>query len=475
MSKHFVRSIKNVTNRYTPTEITVRNATSNEPWGPSISELNEIALLTYHDKYLKEVLDVLEKRLNDKGKNWRHVMKALTILLHCIYEASDLVVDWLKKNLYLIKTLRDFRYADDRNIDQGAPIRAKASLITELIESPEKMAQEKKQYQELRANMARPGIVDLATGNAAPAKPRLTLDLSSSGRPRRSISTAIVAANSGPQGPSSTSSASASASASSSFSSNNYHNTSATSSVTSPRSSLDAWTQQSSSGAYRNKARVAPKPSMEGRYSLSLPLHSIIEESHYSAPTPPHSVSAASVVPTRAPLSSSSNNTPSPQPVSRIQTFSTAAGNVSKNSGTIRLVVDNEEVVGNSIILTTPTTPTTSKSSAVRIPVSGSPTKIKGNQIGAASSAPLPATIITSRSPPPVMTSMPVSAPTPVTGNIQQTTIPVTVLAPIVTSAVSLNSSHNMSAGSSISLSSPMSSNNPFFSMVAAQEQQQPQ
>lgn len=31
-------------------------------------------------KYVKEVLEILEKRLDDKGKNWRHVMKVCSSL-----------------------------------------------------------------------------------------------------------------------------------------------------------------------------------------------------------------------------------------------------------------------------------------------------------------------------------------------------------------------------------------------------------
>lgn len=152
-------------------------------------------------------------------------------------------------------------------------VRAKARLITEMIESPEKLAQEKQQYRSVREGMGRPGIVDLATGNS-----RLTFDMSSSGRPRTSgggtrISTGTrnsLSANSSSQPTGVTT----------------------PENVTSPRSSLDVWTQQSKSGVYSKQKTRPPKSSMEGRYSLSLPLHAIQEESHYggagntSAPKP---------------------------------------------------------------------------------------------------------------------------------------------------------------------------------------------
>lgn len=139
-----------------------------------------------------------------------------------------------------------------------------------MIESPEKLAQEKQQYKALRENMGRPGIVDLATGSAAPVKSRLTLDLSSTGRPRTSNGGGNSANSiSGGAGSSSLYSPALGTSPGGSVTS-----------MTSPRSSLDTWAQQSSSAAYRTQQKVrAPKSSMEGRYSLSLPLHSIQEES----------------------------------------------------------------------------------------------------------------------------------------------------------------------------------------------------
>ena len=37
--------------------------------------MNEIAQMTYSQNEFIEVMEMLDKRLNDKGKNWRHVFK----------------------------------------------------------------------------------------------------------------------------------------------------------------------------------------------------------------------------------------------------------------------------------------------------------------------------------------------------------------------------------------------------------------
>ena len=64
-------------------------------------------------------MDMLDKRLNDKGKNWRHVLKALKVLDYCLHEGSELVVTWAKQNIYIIKTLREFQYSDEDGRDVG--------------------------------------------------------------------------------------------------------------------------------------------------------------------------------------------------------------------------------------------------------------------------------------------------------------------------------------------------------------------
>lgn len=64
-------------------------------------------------------MDILDKRLNDKGKNWRHVLKSLKVLDYCLHEGSELVVTWARKNIYIIKTLREFQHIDEDGRDVG--------------------------------------------------------------------------------------------------------------------------------------------------------------------------------------------------------------------------------------------------------------------------------------------------------------------------------------------------------------------
>ncbi|KAL8803862.1 MAG: hypothetical protein Q9182_002918 [Xanthomendoza sp. 2 TL-2023] len=132
MSK-VVRGVKNITKGYSNVQVKVRNATSNDPWGPTGTDMSEIARLTFNDANdFYEIMDMLDKRLNDKGKNWRHVLKSLKVLDYCLHEGSELVVTWARKNVYIIKTLREFHI-----------VRVSAKELTSLILDEERLRTER--------------------------------------------------------------------------------------------------------------------------------------------------------------------------------------------------------------------------------------------------------------------------------------------------------------------------------------------
>lgn len=72
-------------------QVKVREATSNDQWGPSSTLMSEIADLTYNVVAFSEIMAILWKRLNDHGRNWRHVHKALILLEYLIKTGSEKV------------------------------------------------------------------------------------------------------------------------------------------------------------------------------------------------------------------------------------------------------------------------------------------------------------------------------------------------------------------------------------------------
>ncbi|KAI0102295.1 hypothetical protein GGR51DRAFT_294505 [Nemania sp. FL0031] len=143
MSK-VMRSVKNVTKGYSSCQVKVREATSNDPWGPTGTQMSELAQMTYNSSNeFYDIVDMLDKRLNDKGKNWRHVLKALKVLDYCLHEGSELVVTWARKNVYIIKTLREFVYIDEEGRDVGQNVRVAAKELTALILDEERLRAER--------------------------------------------------------------------------------------------------------------------------------------------------------------------------------------------------------------------------------------------------------------------------------------------------------------------------------------------
>ncbi|XP_014788048.1 epsin-2 isoform X5 [Octopus bimaculoides] len=136
------RTIKNVVWNYSDAQIKVREATSNDPWGPSSTLMSEIADLTYNVVAFTEIMQMIWKRLNDHGKNWRHVYKSLVLLDYIIKTGSEKVAQQCKENVYAIQTLKDFQYTED-NKDQGMNVREKAKQLVSLLKDDERLRNER--------------------------------------------------------------------------------------------------------------------------------------------------------------------------------------------------------------------------------------------------------------------------------------------------------------------------------------------
>jgi len=168
MSK-VIRSVKNVTKGYSSVQVKVRNATSNDPWGPTGTEMSEISQMTYNSSNeFYEIMDMLDKRLNDKGKNWRHVLKALKVLDYCLHEGSELVVTWAHKNIYIIKTLREFQYIDEDGRDVGQNVRVSAKELTSLILDEERLRAERSDRKTWKSRVT--GIEEFAQPQERPQR-----------------------------------------------------------------------------------------------------------------------------------------------------------------------------------------------------------------------------------------------------------------------------------------------------------------
>ncbi|XP_069804767.1 epsin-1 isoform X6 [Dendropsophus ebraccatus] len=163
------RQMKNIVHNYSEAEIKVREATSNDPWGPSSSLMSEIADLTYNVVAFSEIMSMIWKRLNDHGKNWRHVYKAMTLMEYLIKTGSERVAQQCKENIYAIQTLKDFQYVDRDGKDQGVNVREKAKQLVSLLKDDERLKEERAHALKTKEKLAQTSTSSSASSTLNPA------------------------------------------------------------------------------------------------------------------------------------------------------------------------------------------------------------------------------------------------------------------------------------------------------------------
>ncbi|XP_046448728.1 epsin-2-like isoform X21 [Daphnia pulex] len=152
------RNIKNIAHNYTDAQVKVREATSNDPWGPPSSLMSEISDLTYNVVAFSEIMQMIWKRLNDHGKNYRHVYKALVLLDYLVKTGNEKVAQQCKENIFAIHTLRDFQYYEEGK-DQGVHVREKSKALEALLKDDERLKNER-----IKALKARERFAQQTTG-----------------------------------------------------------------------------------------------------------------------------------------------------------------------------------------------------------------------------------------------------------------------------------------------------------------------
>lgn len=136
------RNAKNIVKKYSEAQVKVREATSNDPWGPSSTIMAEIADMTYNVVAFSDIMQMIWKRLNDHGKNWRHVFKSLVLLEYLIKTGTDKVAQQCIENIFAIQTLKDFQYVEDGK-DHGSTIREKSKRMVALLKDQERLKAER--------------------------------------------------------------------------------------------------------------------------------------------------------------------------------------------------------------------------------------------------------------------------------------------------------------------------------------------
>ncbi|KAL2271353.1 hypothetical protein VTJ83DRAFT_724 [Remersonia thermophila] len=143
--KASVRKVQNAVMNYTEMEAKVREATNNEPWGASSTQMQEIADGTFNYQTLNEIMPMIYRRFTEKSaEEWRQIYKALQLLEYLIKHGSERVVDDARSHITLLKMLRQFHYIDQNGKDQGVNVRHRAKELTELLSDVDRIRAERK-------------------------------------------------------------------------------------------------------------------------------------------------------------------------------------------------------------------------------------------------------------------------------------------------------------------------------------------
>ncbi|KAH7352694.1 hypothetical protein KP509_19G058900 [Ceratopteris richardii] len=68
----------------------------------------DIAQATRNYNDYQMIMSIIWKRINDTGRNWRHVYKALTLLEFLVGHGSKRVIDEVREHAYQLQTLAYF-------------------------------------------------------------------------------------------------------------------------------------------------------------------------------------------------------------------------------------------------------------------------------------------------------------------------------------------------------------------------------
>ncbi|XP_065265352.1 clathrin interactor 1 [Emys orbicularis] len=143
--RELVDKATNVVMNYSDIESKVREATNDDPWGPSGQLMGEIAKATFMYEQFPELMNMLWTRmLKDNKKNWRRVYKSLLLLAYLIRNGSERVVTSAREHIYDLRSLENYHFVDENGKDQGINIRQKVKEMVEFAQDDDRLREERK-------------------------------------------------------------------------------------------------------------------------------------------------------------------------------------------------------------------------------------------------------------------------------------------------------------------------------------------
>ncbi|XP_070960123.1 clathrin interactor 1-like isoform X2 [Oncorhynchus clarkii lewisi] len=143
--RELVDKATNVVMNYSEVESKVREATNDDPWGPSGQQMADISRCTFMYEQFPEAMNMLWIRmLRENKKNWRRVYKSLLLLSHLIRNGSERVVTSSREHIYDLRSLESYHFVDENGKDQGVNVRQKVKEMVDIIQDDDRLREERK-------------------------------------------------------------------------------------------------------------------------------------------------------------------------------------------------------------------------------------------------------------------------------------------------------------------------------------------
>eukprot|EP01096_Ripella_sp_DP13-Kostka_P015501 TRINITY_DN729_c0_g1_i1.p1 TRINITY_DN729_c0_g1~~TRINITY_DN729_c0_g1_i1.p1 ORF type:complete len:517 (-),score=232.06 TRINITY_DN729_c0_g1_i1:291-1841(-) len=131
-------------------ELKVLEATSNEKWGPTGTQMKEIARATYSYNDFPLIMNTIWERLNDRVPvNWRHVYKSLLLLDYLLKNGTEQVINETRVHMSLLQSLTQYNYIEGSN-DVGISIRERVKVVLDLVHDNKRLAEEREKAEQVR-------------------------------------------------------------------------------------------------------------------------------------------------------------------------------------------------------------------------------------------------------------------------------------------------------------------------------------
>lgn len=147
--KGILRSVKNVALQYSDIEVKVREATSNDKWGASSSQMAEIARATNDYDSYPLLFAMLWKRLNDQ-EHYLHVQKALLLVDYLLRNGSERFVTDAKRRKSDLLRLQEYRSYNADGEDVAKNCRNKAAQLYAVLDSDQRIKDERTKAERIR-------------------------------------------------------------------------------------------------------------------------------------------------------------------------------------------------------------------------------------------------------------------------------------------------------------------------------------